>query len=170
MQSRNKTFNSFKVEHTENGTIVSFVFPQKQLDESQFLTEQQVKARACDILGAFSPLLIASLERRMAACKEKLMKNLDSAYTTEYGMQIFYKDGNRTRAFNLPSFEAMEDCVEALKSSRFRAVIENRVWIDQIIKALMNDPAYYQSHDDMGGFAYSQLVSLLTEIHFFEHE
>ena len=170
MQNRNKTLNSFKMEHTENGTLVSFMIPQKQLDESQFLNEQQIKARACDIIGAFSPLLIASLERRMEACKEKLMKNLASAYTNEYGMQIFYKDGERTRAFNMPSFTAMEDCVKALKFSCFGEVIENRVWIDQIIKALMNDPANYQVHDDMGGFAYSQLVSLLTEIHFFEHE
>ena len=57
------------------------------------------------------------------------------------------------------SYEAMSDCIKALQFSQFRSVLENPMWIDQIIKALLNDTE--QNHEDAGGFKYSQLVSML---------
>ena len=156
-------------EHNENGELqLTISIPVKKDQEADGLTIAQVRAISCDILGSFSKRIIASLERRMSACMEKLMNHFDTAFTYPYGGQIFYRaKNNRLEAFNLPTYEGMEECIEALKHSRFAEVLDNSMWVDQILKALLNDPE--QDHSDAGCFKYSQLVSLLMECHLY-HE
>ena len=156
---------SFNVEKTDKGTIVSILLPEKPMEEIAYLDRYQIRGRQMDIIGAFSPVIIASLKRRMQACKDKLFKGLATAATVADGMQILYKNGDRLEAFNLPTYKAMEDCINAMQNSTFGDVLENPTWIDQILKALLNDPAKFQTHEDCGGFAYSQLVSELCDLH-----
>jgi hypothetical protein len=60
----------------------------------------------------------------------------------------------------------MLDCINALKQSDYKTVLESPGWIDQIIKAFLNDTE--QDHSDEGVFKWSDLMSLLTELHMFE--
>lgn len=115
-----------------------------------------------DIIGAFSPRIIASLERRMQACQSLLINHINDIEYND-GMHICWrrKDGTGGN-FNIPSFEAMQNCIKALEKSDFKMFCTRRSWIDQVLKALLNDTE--QDHSDMGGFRYSQLVSILCEL------
>ena len=115
-----------------------------------------------DIVGAFSPRIIDSLQRRMKACQQLLINHIDDIEYND-GMHICWrrKDGTGGN-FNIPSFEAMQNCIKALEKSDFKMFCTRRSWIDQVLKALLNDTE--QDHSDMGGFRYSQLVSILCEL------
>ena len=115
-----------------------------------------------DVIKAFSPRIIASLERRMQACQRNLLNHLEDIEYND-GMHICWsrKDGTGGD-FNIPSFKAMQDAVKALEHSCFKDFCTRRSWIDQTLKALLNDTE--QDHSDMGGFRYSQLVSILCEL------
>jgi len=115
-----------------------------------------------DIIGAFSPKLIASLERRMQACQRNLLNHLEDIEYND-GMHICWRRKDGTGGdFNIPSFQAMQDCVKALEHSCFKEFCTKKAWVDQTLKALLNDTE--QDHSDMGGFRYSQLVSILCEL------
>jgi len=120
-------------------------------------------ARALDVLGTYSVVIIQSLDRRMTACCRNLLNHLNDIIFND-GCHISYqrKDGS-IGTFNVPSFQAMEDCKEALLTSNFKAVLKNVVWVDQIIKALLNDRELLR--DDSDTFKFSELVSLLCEVH-----
>ena len=123
---------------------------------------QRAFARMLDIIGAFSPRIIASLERRMQACQRNLLNHLeDIEYNDGHHICWRRKDGS-SGDFNIPSFQAMQDAIENLNHSRFAIFVKNKVWIDQTLKALLNDTE--QDHSDAGGFKYSQLVSILCEL------
>lgn len=115
-----------------------------------------------DIIGAFSPRIIASLERRMQACQRNLLNHLEDIEYND-GRHICWrrKDGSSGN-FNVPSFEAMKDAVKALEHSCFKDFCKNKAWVDQTLKALLNDTE--QDHSDCGGFCYSQLMSILCEL------
>lgn len=119
-------------------------------------------ATMIDIIGAFSPRLIASLERRMNACQQLLVNHLNDIEYND-GRHICWrrKDGTGGE-FNVPSFKGMQDAVKALEHSCFLEFCSKKMWIDQTLKALLNDTE--QDHTDMGGFPYSRLVSILCEL------
>ena len=115
-----------------------------------------------DIIGAFSPRIIASLERRMQACQSLLINHINDIEYND-GQHICWRRKDGTGGdFNIPSFRAMQDAVKALEHSCFREFCSMKVWIDQTLKALLNDTE--QDHSDCGGFRYSQLVSILCEL------
>ena len=163
MALKSRKSSPFKVEKVEEGIQLTMLLPVREPNFNDVLTESQIKGIHADIIGAFSSRIIASLERRQEACKAKLFKNIGTAFTDPNGLQIVYKEDNRTCTFNMLSYNAMLDCIKALQFSQFRTVLENPMWIDQIIKALLNDTE--QNHEDAGGFKYSQLVSMLCSIH-----
>ena len=100
----------------------------------------------------------------MAACQGNLVRHLDDIeYSDECGHIVYRRKDGSTGTFNVPSFNAMKDAVVALKQSRWRDFKNTPVWIDQTIKALMNDPE--QDHSDIGKLKYSDLVSFLCEAH-----
>lgn len=157
----------FKATPNENGMQVTFDIPIKHLDNEN-LSHEQCVAISMDIIGAFSKRIIESLKRRQEACVAKLVKNMGSAFVQEFGAQIFFKEGKCLCTFNIPSYKVMDECIDMLKHSQFRSLIEHEhafVFVDQILKALLNDPE--QNHEDAGGFKYSQLVSLLCELHLY---
>lgn len=157
-------YNMCTFEPNANGMRISFDLPIHE-EHREYLSEAQVREIHRDILGAFSSRIAESLKRRMGACMEKLFAHIGSAYVLEdSNMQVFYTaKNNRLEAFNRPSFEVMAETVRNLELSRWNDVLENRAAIDQILKALLNDTE--QNHEDAGGFKYSQLVSLLCELH-----
>ena len=115
-----------------------------------------------DIIGAFSPRIIASLTRRMNACQNLLINHINDIEYND-GMHICWrrKDG-QYGDFNVPSYQAMQDAIKVLELSHFKEFVTKKTWIDQTLKALLNDTE--QDHSDMGGFRYSQLVSILCEL------
>ena len=116
-----------------------------------------------DLIGAYSPILIASLMRRMQACEQNLIRHFDSIeYADNCGHIVYVRKDNSRGQFNIPSFEAMKNAVKALQQSEFKAFVQNKLWIDQTLKALLNDTE--QHHDDLKEFKYSELVSLLCEL------
>ena len=161
---KNTTFSE-----TEKGVLMSFdlLIPKKfgkpagsdfDLDK----VHQRGIALMMDIIGAFSPRIIASLERRMQACQRNLLNHLEDIEYND-GQHICWRRKDGTGGdFNVPSFKAMQDAVKALEHSCFREFCTKKVWIDQTLKALLNDTE--QDHSDCGGFRYSQLVSILCEL------
>ena len=123
---------------------------------------QKDVALMIDIVGAFSPRIIASLTRRMNACQNLLINHINDIEYND-GMHICWrrKDG-QYGDFNVPSYTAMQDAIKVLELSRFKEFVTKKIWIDQTLKALLNDTE--QDHSDMGGFRYSQLVSILCEL------
>ena len=159
--------NSLSFAETENGLNFILSLP-KQYGKpagSDFDIDK-AKARGLgvmlDIVGAFSPRIIGSLQRRMKACQQLLINHIDDIEYND-GQHICWrrKDGT-TGNFNIPSFQAMQDCVKALEHSCFKEFTQKKPWVDQTLKALLNDTE--QDHSDCGGFKYSQLVSILCEL------
>ena len=161
---KNTTFSE-----TEKGVLMSFdlLIPKKSgkpagSDFDFDKARQRGIALMIDIIGAFSPRIIASLERRMQACQRNLLNHLeDIEYNDGQHICWLRKDGTGGD-FNIPSFEVMQNCIKALEKSDFKMFCTRRSWIDQVLKALLNDTE--QDHSDMGGFRYSQLVSILCEL------
>lgn len=155
---------------TENGiqmnVQIGINYCNKQQHGSDFdidAMRQRSKGYALDLIGAYSPILIASLERRMQACEQNLIRHLDDIEYADDCGHIVYVRKDKTRGnFNIPSFNAMKDAVAALHKSQFKSFLENKCWIDQTLKALLNDTEMH--HEDKGCFKYSELISLLCEL------
>lgn len=143
---------------------VPFCNKQKGSDFDLDQIRKKRESRNWDILGTFSKRIISSLERRMYACQENLVRHLDDVvYSDEAGCILYSRKDGSEGNFNTHSFNAMKDCVTAFKQSRWRDILSNPFWIDQILKALLNDTE--QDHRDEGQLKYSNLISLLCEIH-----
>jgi hypothetical protein len=155
---------------TENGIQmtcqIGINYCNKQQKGSDFdldAMRQRSVGYSMDLIGAYSPILIASLERRMQACEQNLVKHLDSIeYADECGHIVYVRKDKTRGGFNIPSFKAMKEAVAALHKSQFKSFFENKCWIDQTLKALLNDTEMH--HEDKGCFKYSELVSLLCEL------
>ena len=119
---------------------------------------------ALDLIGAYSPILIGSLERRMQACEQNLIRHLDDIeYADDCGHIVYVRKDQTRGSFNVPSFNAMKEAVAALHQSKFKDFFAKKIWVDQTLKALLNDSE--QHHVDVKNFKYSELISLLCEIH-----
>lgn len=154
---------------TENSVKMSFelLIPKKSgkpagSDFDLDKEHQRGVALMMDIIGTFSPRIIKSLERRMQACQRNLLNHLEDIEYND-GKYICWRRKDGTGGdFNIQSFQAMQDCVKALEHSCFKEFCTEKDWIDQTLKALLNDTE--QDHSDMGGFRYSQLVSILCDL------
>lgn len=145
---------------------IPFCNKQKGVDFDIDKSRKRAEAYLFDLIGSFAPRMIASLERRMRACQENLIRHLnDVEYSDECGHIVYRRKDGSTGTFNVPSFNAMRDAVKALKQSCWRDFSNNPIWIDQTIKALLNDTE--QDHSDCGKLKYSDLVSMLCELHAF---
>lgn len=147
---------------------VPIVKMDRELTDDEFKEiEKRQKARAADLLGSFASRLIASLQRRMDACLTIMLSHARDFYSPAYKcIQWDRKDGSHNY-FNVESYNEMLNCEKALRMGEFNSVLKNAFWVDQILKALLNDPVEFQDHSDAGGFRYSELVSLLCEVHVF---
>jgi hypothetical protein len=143
---------------------VPFCNKQKGSDFDLDRVHKRQEAFAWDLLGSFSKRIISSLERRMRACQENLIRHLDDVeYSDECGHIVYRRKDGSTGTFNVSSFGTMQEAVKCLKQSDWRGYMSNPFYVDQTLKALLNDTE--QNHSDEGQLKYSDLVSLLCEIH-----
>ena len=152
--------------YTEMEMAIRIPFCNKQQGSDFDIDRAQKRQEAYtwDLLGSFSDRLIASLERRMQACQELLIRHLnDVEYSDDCGHIVYRRKDGTCGTFNVSSFNLMKDAVKALKQSCWRDFLKNPWWADQTLKALLNDTE--QDHSDEGKFKYSEIVSLLCEIH-----
>ena len=155
---------------TENGIQMSLTIGINYCNKQQHGSDFDIDSArtrcinySLDLIGAYSGLLIGTLQRRMQACEQNLIRHLDDIEYADNCGHIVYVRKDRTRGqFNIPSFEAMKNAVKALQQSEFKAFVQNKIWIDQTLKALLNDTE--QHHDDLKEFKYSELISLLCEL------
>ena len=158
--------------YTEMSMIIQIPFCNKQKGVDFDLDKSRKRAEAFlfDLIGSFAPRMIASLERRMRACQENLIRHLDNVeYSDECGHIVYRRKDGSTGTFNVPLFNRIKDAVTALKQSKWREFKDNPFWIDQTLKALLNDTE--QDRSDSGQLKYSDLVSFLCEAHIngFQH-
>lgn len=157
-----------KIRSVENGVEISInvLFPFKN-DETSEINVEEIRQRnrgfALDVIGAYREYLIEILNNRMQACIENLFNHRDDIIHND-GHQIVYKrkDGS-LHSFNVPSYVSMQDCVFALEHGMYKDFISNKVWIDQTLKAICNEQETCK--DDKGTIKFSDLVSILCEIH-----
>ena len=155
---------------TENGIQmeckIGINYCNKQKSGSDFdidAMRQRSKNYALNLIGAYSPILIASLERRMQACEQNLIRHLnDIEYADNCGHIVYVRKDKTRGSFNVPSFNAMKDAIATLHKSQFKIFFESKLLIDQTLKALLNDTEMH--HEDKGPFKYSELISLLCEL------
>lgn len=116
-----------------------------------------------EVISKYRNILIGTLERRMQACQNNLLRHLDDIVFNN-GDEIGYKraDGSM-HSFNTPSFVLMQEGVESLKRNEFKSVIRNHALIEQIIKAICNDGEKLDK-SDRGLVKFSDLVSVLLEL------
>ena len=144
---------------------IPFCNKQKGSDFDIDKSRKRAEAFTMDLIGSFSKRLIGSLKRRMQACQENLIRHLDDVeYSDDCGHIVYRRKDSSTGTFNVSSFKAMQAAIKALKESCWWEFTNNAYWIDQTLKALLNDTE--QDHSDCGGFKYSDLVSFLCEAHF----
>ena len=161
---------STNFEITENGIQmmcqIGINYCNKQQEGSDFdldAMRQRSVNYSTDLIEAYSPILIASLKRRMQACEENLIRHLNDIEYADHCGHIIYVRKDKTRGgFNVHSFNAMKDAIKALSQRQFKSFFENKCWVDQTLKALLNDTEMH--HDDKGCFKYSDLISLLCEL------
>lgn len=163
------------VSNRENKCVTLTLELEVPMSKERTLTEEEVReiqerarARSKDILGSFAPRIIASLERRMKACLTNMLNHSEDMYSPCEGIvQWVRKDGSHAN-FNIYSYNQMLSCIKAFKSGCLDQIMINTFWVDQILKALLNDPLEFQDHRDAGNFRYSELISLLCECHMFK--
>lgn len=131
-------------------------------DEEVYEEHRRRQARAYDIIGAFSGLMIASLEGRMAACQQKLLNHLKDAQAYGENLIAWHDSRNELCTFSIISYKKMESVVKGLSQSDWACVYKSREAAEQVLKALLNDTE--QDHEDKSGFHYSELVTLLVNI------
>lgn len=158
---------NIKFQNTENGLSLCITqtipnFEPTGFEMSDYEARQSRRGYICDIVGAFSMRLIASLTRRMQACQNNLLNHLEEC-VAHNGQVITWtrKDGSQG-SFSIVSFEAMEKAVLSLKKGAWWEFATNKLMVDQTIKALLNDTE--QDHSDAGSFRYSELCSILLSL------
>lgn len=159
------------VEITQNGIKMSIVkdipFCNKQQRGSDFDIDKarcRCQEYAISIIETYVDTLIGTLKRRMTACIMHLELHIDNIeYADNCGHIVWKRVDGTNGQFNVKSYEAMEQAIKTLKSGCFKEFLEKPMWIDQTLKALLNDPV--NTHRDLKKFKYSELVSLLCEAH-----
>lgn len=155
-----------RITTTENGIGFQIPFMNKQAGSDFDLDKVRMRnlGYAYDLLGSYSVRLIASLERRVKACFTNLINHIDDIEYSDGCGQIVYrrKDGSFGK-FNVPSYNDMKDAINLLKEGKWKSFLDGGMYIEQTLKALLNDTE--QDHSDSDSFKYSELISLLCEFY-----
>lgn len=119
-----------------------------------------------EVFTAFQKPLLASMIRRQKACEANLAKHAGDSVLTANGNVIAWKrEGGTYGYFNIPSWEVIKDTVRLLETGKISAILNDRRMVDQIIKAIMNDPKFDRSeqvHNNIK-IPFSMLVSTLVD-------
>ena len=149
--------------YTEMSMTISIPFCNKQKGSDFDLDKERLKGEEyCqEVIKAFSKRIIASLERRMKACQDLLVRHLDDIeYSDENGHIVYRRKDGTCGNFNVASFQKMQ-LIVANFCHLSDAILKDSMALDQILKALLNDTE--QDHSDAGKFKYSELISILLE-------
>lgn len=144
---------------------ISIPFCNKQKGSDFDLDKERLKGeKYCqEVIDAFSKRIKASLERRMKACQDLLIRHLnDVEYSDENGHIVYRRKDGTCGNFNVASFQKMQYIVANFDVD---IVLNDSMALDQILKALLNDTE--QDHSDAGKFKYSELISILMESFYF---
>lgn len=142
-------------------TTLAFLLPEPKTGSDFDLDKVRVQQRreVIAVLKAFKERLIKTIEDRQKACLRHLLAHTDTIIYND-GRHIEYKRNDGTIGnFEVPSYETMTKAIKLLRTEMYEAFLENRVCLDQTIKALLNDPNLDRS--DIDHFKYSKLVSIL---------
>ncbi len=157
-----------QIRPTENGVEISinvlFPFIKKSLSKIALnKIHSDRKEFMQKVLESYRDYLMTVLSDRMNACVNNLFVHREDVVSND-GNQIVYlrKDGS-LNSFNVPSYMAMQDCMYALEHREFNSIADNKVWCDQLIKAICNDRD--TNKEDAGTIKFSNLISVLCECH-----
>jgi hypothetical protein len=160
---------NLKFNVTENGLEITMTKTIKNYQSTGFEKEETVEERnnrrgyICDLIGSFSPRIIASLTRRMEAMEENLMNHIDDC-TGHNGKVISWKRKDGTiGTFHINDFTVIQETISMLQRGEFWRFINDVHSVTQVIEGLINDTE--QDHSDSGQFRYSELSHILTKFH-----
>lgn len=118
------------------------------------------KALVYDVIGSWSEVLIKALNMRMDACVSMLFRNRDNVIKSNSDAVWFKKNNGHIHSFNFYSFDAMNNMIQDLSHGCWGRVLENKVGLCQLLKAL-----YWIPEEDRKdrGFSFGELISCLEE-------
>lgn len=118
------------------------------------------KALAYDLIGSWSEVLIKALNMRMDACVSMLFRNRDNVIKSNSTAVWFKKKNGHIHEFNFNSFDVMNNMIQYLSHGCWNSVLEDKVGIYQLLKAL-----YWIPEEDRKdhGFSFGELISCLEE-------
>lgn len=123
-------------------------------------TTQIPRIDYADVIGTFADLIINALKSRREACLDMLMRNVDNIIFNDGQQIIFKKNNGQIHAFNVPSYQAMEEAIDMIKRGEIRKMIPAHY--DQIAKALY----WVEKPADRNGISFGNLISCVTEMIF----
>lgn len=115
-----------------------------------------------DILGSWAPVCVKALEARMDSCVSMLFRNRNNILKSNEYQVVFRKNNGTIHSFNHPSFHAMEEMIELFGKGDWEAIRDNKLGIDQLLKAL-----YWVTDEDKTerkSIGFGQLISVLSEL------
>jgi hypothetical protein len=149
-----------KVEVKNNAVEITTTIPLMMNDEGFNACNPK---KASEIVSAFRTYLITLIGNRMEACIRLLRSHLNDVFYNNGYTIAWHRKDKTIGYFNIPGYQVMKDAVELLKNDECKKFMESKPMVDQAIKAIMNDPNL--DHSDAGPYKFSELVSVLCEIH-----
>ena len=123
-------------------------------------TEDLTPHLAKDILGPWKDVCVQALELRIDALVTQVFKNRKNAIANPHAIYL-KKDNNTISCIEIRSFHAMGRAVNNLQVRNYKALLEDKECVKELLKALYWIPEEWK--EDQGGFGFGQLVSILTD-------
>jgi hypothetical protein len=147
-----------KVEVKNNAVEITTTIPLMQSDEI-FRSPN----KSLDIIGSFSAYLTLLLKRRGEACMKLLRNHINDVFFNDGFTIAWHRKDGSVGYFCIPGYESTYRAIDQLQHGRYKEFLVTPSSVDQAIKAIMNDPEL--DHADCGSFKFSELVSVLCEVH-----
>ena len=157
-----------QIRSTENGVEISinvlFPFVKKSLSKIDLnKIHFDRKESMQKVLKSYRDYLMIVLRDRMNACVNNLFEHREDVVSNDGNQIVYSRKNGSLNSFNVPSYMAMQDCMFALEQRNFDAIVDNKVWCDQLIKAICNDRK--TAKNDIDTIKFSNLISILCECH-----
>lgn len=135
---------------------------------SEFVTSFRVLHKNGDIdscldwhmlLACWTDTCIKALEMRMNSCVSILFRNRNNVVKADKEEIVFVKKNNKLGTFNHKSFEAMEKLAKDLDEDNVYEILNNRLGLIQLLKALYWLPE--EDRKEQSGYGFGELISFL---------
>lgn len=150
--------NAVEVKVNNNAVEITTTLPLMQSNEIF-----RSPGKALDIIGSFSAYLTLLLKRRGEACMKLLRNHINNVFFNDGFTIAWHRNDGTVGYFCVPGYESIQKAIEQLQHGRYKEFLDTPSSVDQTIKAIMNDPEL--DHSDCGSFKFSELVSVLCEVH-----